>query len=62
MQADLSLLNQATFALIDKLHRIFQRQNMPIRLVIKKIHHCRKGGRFAAAGCPRHQYQPTVVG
>ena len=62
MLADLPLLDQATLALIDKLHRIFERENMAVSMVVEKIDHRRQRRGFAAAGRPRHQNQPGRIG
>jgi hypothetical protein len=43
---------------MDKLHRIFQRQDMPVEMVIEVIHHRRQGGGFAAARRPGNQNKP----
>ena len=61
MLAYLPLLDQATFALVHKLHRIFQGQNMPVCLMIEEIDHRGQGGRFSAAGGAGDQNQAIVI-
>ncbi|VAU69071.1 Uncharacterised protein [Klebsiella pneumoniae] len=62
VQAYLPLLDQATFTLVHKLHRIFQGQNVPVRLVIEEIDHRGQGGRFPTAGGAGDQNQAIVIG
>ena len=60
MPANLPLLNQASLAVMNKLHRILQRQNMAIKMLVEMADHRRQGGRLAAARRPGDQQQATL--
>ena len=62
MLTHLPLLYQAAFTLVHKLHRIFERHNMAVSVMVEKIHHRRERRGFSATGRTRHQNQPAVTG
>ena len=55
------LLNQAAFAPVQILHRIFKREDMPVSMVVEKIDHRRQSGGFAAAGRPVTRINPLSL-
>ena len=60
MTANFPLLDQTALAVMNKFHRIFKRQNMAIKMLIEVPHHCRQGGRLAAARRSGDQQQTTL--
>ena len=61
MATDFPLLDQAALAAVNKLNRIFQRQDMAIEALIKIAHHRRQGGGFPATGGARDQDKPALL-
>ncbi|SRN42134.1 Uncharacterised protein [Shigella flexneri] len=61
MQTNFPLLDQTSLAGIEIFHRIFQRQNMRIGMLIKIANHRRQRGRFATPRSPRHQNQAILA-
>jgi hypothetical protein len=57
--ADFPLLDQATLAVMDKLHRIFQRQDMPVEMLIEISTIAARVG-FTAAGRARNQNKTAL--
>lgn len=59
--ADFTLLDQRAPAVMNKLDRIFQRENMPPLVPVDLVDHRRQGGGFAAAGSAGHQEQAVFA-
>ena len=57
MHAQLPLIDQALFRLVDELDRIFDREDMSFERIVQIVDHCSQRGGFSGAGRAGHQDQ-----
>src|SRR6266508_3311575 len=60
MESDFAMVDDATLALMDKLDRIFDGNDMVFPIFVGMIDQCRQRGGLATAGRARHQDEALV--
>ena len=60
MHFDFPLIDDALLVRVDKLNRVFYRQDMRVALAVDEVYHRSQRCRLARPGRPRHQHQPAL--
>ncbi len=61
MDFDFALVDQTLLVRVDKLNRVFHRENMRGPLTVDQVYHRGQRRRLARSGWPRHQHQPALL-